>query len=1123
MYIRFLAALLLMVLPGAASSDQPDPPVTVAERSDYERTGTSDDVETFLETLHEQSERTWLGSIGRSNNGKDLPLLVLADPPVSSAQEARESGKLVVLLFGNIHSGEVCGKEALQMLARELALGERDELLDDLIICFVPNINPDGNDDMAADHRPGQDGPAEMGTRPNAQGLDMNRDWIKLEAPEARSIVRFMREWDPAVTVDTHTTNGSHHRYVLTYQGPKHPASDPRLIEFVRETFLQEVDARFEAATDYNAFFYGNFADGHTKWTTYPAWPRYGAAYRGLRNRVSILSEAYAYASFEDRVISTLEFCRAVLQESAEHKAAIESTIAAADQFNDTNEPRQVSLRERAIAFPAPVSVLGYQEYDADGARIEVTDEERTYEVELINDFEPTLSVDRPWAYVIPAEFENIAHHLQLHGVEVHEIREEMDADVETYRLERLSRASRSFQGHNLLNIPEVTALARGVRIEPGWFLVRSEQALGNLASYMLEPQATDSLAAWNFFGGVLEQGGDYPIYRLPDELPILARAARALEEDRPEPKRITSEMIVHRRGTPRLNGPGAARLRWLDDDHLSKSVPGVSGTVRVDARTGRVIDDVQDLDWQRVAGVIAELPTIDSDRARQIARQSFRFGRESGLVFEHANDLYYVSADGNSAVRLTATPEREQTWSLSPDGTFVAFINDYDLHVVDVATQTTRALTTGGNDVVRHGMASWVYFEELFGRNWKAYWWSPDSSQIAFLITDSSAVPEYTIVDNQRREQRIEVERYPRPGERNPEVELGFVSPHGGAIRTADLSGYDDGLFLISGVSWTPDSRNCVVHIQNRIQTWLDVLHVSPRGGTPKKLMRETTEAWVTSPGAFTYLDDGSFLTPSERDGFEHLYHYKPDGTLIRQVTSGEWECRRLLHVDEENGVLYFTGTERSHIGNDLYRIGLDGTEPTRLTHEPGTHSVSLNPSATLFIDTWSGLNQPPRSALRNTKDGAIIRWLDTNPVYELDEYQLATVEHVKIPTRHEGIELEAIVHYPPDFDPTQTYPIWVMTYAGPHAPTVRDSWQSGRTWEQLLCSAGIVVLRTDPYPASGKGARSAWTAYRQLGVRELEDLEDAVTWIIGHDWADAERVGINGHSYGGYITAYA
>ncbi|MEO1006971.1 MAG: DPP IV N-terminal domain-containing protein [Planctomycetota bacterium] len=1111
-----------------AWQDQRPPLVTVAEATGYQKTGTSADVEAFLRELHAESDRTWLGSIGQSNEGKDLPLLVVADPPIASPAEARESGKLVVLLFGNIHSGETCGKEALQMLARELALGEPSELLDDLIVCFVPNYNPDSNDKMAADNRPGQDGPDEMGLRANAQGLDLNRDWIKMEAPETRALVRFMRHWDPAVIVDSHTTNGSNHRYTLTYQGPKHPASHPDLVEFVRDSFLPEIDQRFEDQTDYNAFVYGNFADGHTKWTTYPAWPRYGAAYRGLRNRVSILSEAYSYASFEDRVLATLEFCRAVLQESVEHQAAIRRAIAAADGFNDTDSARTVALRERAVAFPGTLSVLGYQEYDDEGNRVAATDEERTYEVQLINDFEPTLSVQRPWAYLIPADLAEITTHLQRHGIEVHEVREGMELDAETYRIDEVTQSAREFQGHHMLDIARVTPRTRGVRIEPGWSLVRTEQPLGNLAAYMLEPQATDGLASWNFldehlFDGDVRPGGTFPIYRLPEPAPILARAARPLAEDREPPKRMTADMVVHRRNPPPLSGPGGAQLRWLDDEHLAKTVPGIPGTFRVHAETGRPVDAEPERDWRAVADTIAELPTIDDERAQRVARSGYRFPREDGLVFEHADDLYYVSPSGDAAVRLTATPESEQTWSLSPDGEFVAYIRDNDLWVVDVATQTSRALTTGGTDTIRNGRASWLYFEELFGRSWKAYWWSPDSRHIAYLVTDSSAVPTYTIVDNQRREQVIEVERYARPGERNPSVELGIVSRDGGASRFADLSGYDDGLFLISHVSWTPTSRNCVVHVQDRIQTWLDVLHVSNRGGAPRTLFRDRTEAWITSPGDAIYLEDHSFLMSSERDGFEHLYHYNSRGKLIRQVTEGDWECRSVLRIDEDNGWIYFTGTTNSHIGSDLYKIRLDGSELTRLTHERGTHSVRLNPSGTMFIDSWSTMHQPTRVALRSTVDGALIRWLDTNPVYEIEDYDLGRIEHVTIPTRHDGIELEGILHYPPDFDPTRTYPIWVMTYAGPHAPTVRDSWQRGRTWEQLLCSAGIVVLRTDPYPASGKGARSAWTTYLNMGVRELQDLEDAVRWVLRNDWADASRVGINGHSFGGYITAYA
>ena len=1107
----------------AQGGEQSRQPQTVAEESKYTKTSTSAQVEGFLRDIDAASDRAWLGSIGSSTRGKDLPLLVVADPPVTSAQEARESDRLVVLLFGNIHAGEVAGKEALLALARELAVGERSALLDDLVVCFVPNYNPDGNDEMAAGNRPGQVGPDEMGRRPNGQGLDLNRDWIKMEAPETRALVRFMREWDPAVVVDTHTTNGSHHRYVITYAGPKHPASDPRLVEYVRDQFLPEVDQRFEASSDYDAFWYGNFAERHTQWTTYPSWPRYGASYRGLANRVSILSEAYAYASYEDRIRGTIEFCRAVLEEAAAQRHSIERAVRDAKRFQSSSQSREISLRERAIVIDGTFKVLGYQEYDDQGERVEVTDEHRTYDVQLMNDFEPTVTVERPWGYLIPADLDHVAEHLQRHGVEVQEVREQIDLDGVAYRLDVVQQAGRAFQGHHMLDIPEVTPQPRTVRVEPGWFLVEASQELGNLAAYMLEPQATDSLASWNFLEGHIEEGGQYPIVRLESDAPILTRSARPLDDERQPPRRITSEMVIERRGAPRLSGQPGARYTWLDDDRLIKTMPRGAGRHVVDAATGRVVGQPPVRDWEPVADVIARLPTIDRNRARQLARSAFDEERDAPLVFEHEDDLYFVSADGSQAARLTATPQREEVWQLSPDDQFVAYVSDNDLWVVDLLTQTPRALTTGGSEVLRHGKASWLYFEELFGRNWRAFWWSPDSQNIAFLITDSSNVPEYTIVDLQRREQKIEVERYARPGEPNPHVELGFVSRDGGDIRLADLSAYDDGLYLISHVGWTPDGDRCVVHVQDRIQTQLDVLHASPRGGEPTLLLRDSTEAWINSPKDFMYLEDRSFLMFSERDGFKHLYHYHDNGDLIRQVTQGQWECRRVLKIDEDRGIIFFTGTGASPIGNDLFTIRLDGTGLTRLTPEPGSHSVTLNPSGTMFIDAWSSLNEPGRVALRSSKDGSLIRWLDTNPVYELADYDLARLEHVHIPSRREGVELEAIVHYPPGFDASRQHPVWVMTYAGPGAPTVRDSWQGARMWEQLLCSAGIVVLRVDPYAASGKGAQSAWTSYLNLGVGELRDLEDAVQWAIDQGWADAERVGISGHSFGGYITAYA
>ncbi len=1125
--LQRVLAFLLFLIPGVAVHAQEDAspePLTVAEQMDYARTGTSADVEAFLREIDARSERTFLTSIGTSNEGRDLWMLAVSDPPVTTPEEARKSGKLIVLMFGNIHAGETCGKEALQMLARELALGERPDLLDDLIVLLVPNYNPDGNDRMAPDNRPGQHGPDEMGERANAQGLDLNRDWIKMEAPETRALVRVFRTWDPAVIVDTHTTNGSNHGYTITYQGNKHPAGDRALLEFVRDDFLPAVDARFEEESSYKAFWYGNFADNHTKWTTYPADPRYGTPYRGLRNRVAILSEAYAYASFRDRVLGTLAFCRSILAETRAKKDQIQRLIREADERTiclgeHPGEEVLLPLRVRPRAFEQKETVLGVQEYDEEGNRIEPTGEVREYEVEVINDFEPVLSVRRAWGYVLPSSHLHVLELLQRHGIRVEEILEDMEIDAEVYRIDEVTRSERVFQGHAIVRVEKATPMRRTLRLTPGMYLVRSAQPLGTLAGYMLEPQATDGLTAWNFFDDAMALGAEFPVARLLEPVAITRTNAPPLEEDRRPPEPLSFENLFGSGKRPNLNGTGTRILRWLDDEHYLQEKDGKPW--KVHALTGRVEA------WQDPAAGVAERlgehPAISQDAARRLARQFAQSDPDKGVVFQHAGDLFHARSDGSQVVRLTRSPQSEEVWQVSPDGQWVAFVRDNDLWVAHTRLGEARPLTTGGTDLVRNGKASWLYYEELFGRSWRAFWWSPDSTRICYLQTDSSSVPVYTIVDNSRREQRIEQERYARPGERNPHVEAFIVDVAGGSPRRIDLADYDDGAYLISHVSWTPDARHVVLHVQNRIQTWLDILRVPADGATPERVLRDSTRAWIDSPGNAHYLGDGSWLLFSERDGYRHLYHYDKDGSLLGQITSGPWEVRSIVRVDENEGWIYFMGTRDSSIQSHLYRVSLDGGDPVRLTPEGGSHRVMMSPDGRLFIDTWSSLHEPTRVCLRSSEDGSIIRWINTNPAYEREQFELGDIELVQIPARDDRPALEGIIHYPPHFDPSKRYPVWVMTYAGPHAPTVRDSWQGGRTWERLLCAAGIVVLRTDPYPASGKGAVSAWESYKRLGVRELQDLEDAVDWICTHDWADATRVGISGHSFGGFITSYA
>ena len=210
------------------------------------------------------------------------------------------------------------------MLLREICSSPHPALLKDVILAVAPIYNTDGNERVSKTNRPGQVGPEEgMGQRANARGLDLNRDFIKLEAPETQGLVRFLNEWNPHLFIDTHTTNGSYHRYTITYEGPKNPAGDPAVIAFMRKTFFPEVGAAFEKRTDLKAFYYGNFNREHTQWTTYPAEARYGTTYVGLRNRLSVLSEAYSYAPFKTRVLATRDFVRECLETAVNHKAEI--------------------------------------------------------------------------------------------------------------------------------------------------------------------------------------------------------------------------------------------------------------------------------------------------------------------------------------------------------------------------------------------------------------------------------------------------------------------------------------------------------------------------------------------------------------------------------------------------------------------------------------------------------------------------------------------------------------------------------------------------------------------------------------------------------------------------------
>jgi len=1123
------ACLTFLVFPGPAQAGEKSAPalLTVAEKSDFKATSRHDDVLDFCERLAKQAPLVRIGELGKSVQGRKLPLIIVADPPVADAEQAARSGKLVVFAMGNIHAGEVDGKEALLMLARDLATAQERRLLKDLILVFAPDVNPDGGEKMSKTNRPYQAGPAEVGERANAQGFDLNRDFVKLETPEVRALVRFFNKWDPALVIDTHTTNGSYHRYAITYDGPRHPAADPRLVTFVRDTLLPDVGRRLEKRTGSKSFFYGNFSKDRERWESYPVLPRYGIQYLGLRNRIAILSESYSYAPYRDRVLATRAFVQACIDYAAENRETIRKLLKESRQ-DEAKRIEPVALAHKLAPLAKPVTILGFVEEQKDGKRV-ATAKPRDYLVPYLGRADAALTVSRPHAYLFSPTHGKVVEKLQQHGIDVEELREDIELDVEIYRTLNISRATRPFQKHHLVSL-QVKPRAETRRIDAGTIVVRTAQPLGTLAAFLLEPQSEDGLCAWNFFDEALKEGEDYPVLRLAGQMPMTTGKLRPLPEDRKRNRVITLETLLAKEplnlSGNAVGGNPVARLTWLDDgEHYLQVRQG--RLYKVHARSGR---SAPFHDPAKMAQGLRSLASLDKDDADSLARQtSFRMNPErSGALFEHDGDLYFATFDGSTAVRLTKTPGEEELASFSPDGRFVAFVRDYNLYVVDIATQTERPLTKDGTGLISNGKADWVYYEELFNRSWKAYWWSPDSGSIIFLRFDDRPLPKAVLIDHVATHQKVESTPYPKAGDPNPLVKLGIVSVAGEPVRWVDTTGYSETASLIVRAGFTPDSKQAYFYVQDRAQTWLDVCTVPRDGGKPTRLLRDSTKAWIEDPGPPSFLKDGSFLLTSERSGYKHIYRFDRAGKLLGPVTSGPWEITSglfaphpILAVDEEAGWIYFTGKRDSPLASNLYRARLDGDSLERLTSGPGDHRVEVSPKASLFLDTWSDHRTTAKVRLCQS-DGKPVRTVDTNPVYALEEYKLGDYQLLKIPTP-DGFIVEGSLLKPPDFDARKKYPVWFKTYGGPHAPTIRDSWFGGQVADHAAAQMGFIVFRCDPRSASGKGAVSTWTAYRQLGVQELKDIEAAIRWLCMHSYIDAERIGMSGGSYGGFLTAYA
>ena len=504
-----------------------EPLTTVAERTDYRETSRAADVAAFFARLADESDAVHVTSFGTSPEGRDMPLVILSAARAFTPEAAHALGRPVVLLLCNIHGGEVCGKEAAQMLAREI-VRERPHVAEKLTLLIVPVFNVDGNERISTENRKldlanrhGQIGPeAGCGTRHTSQQFDLNREYMNQVAPEMRRLTQAVYlQWRPDVTLDCHATNGSIHGYALTYSFPENPAAHAAPVAFVRDRLLPEVTRRVEAKTGFRTFHYGNYRlndDPAGGWETFACLPRFGSRYRGLTGRMSILLEAYSYIPFRDRVAVTRAFVSETLDFIIEHAADVRRTVAEAeaDTIRRGREPGDlVGIRWKLDAHEADIEL-----WTSDTERVRTRHFAR---------WTPALQVPRPYAYLIRSGTPNIADKLRDHGVQLERLSTPMALDVETATvrsIEGLDRGAYLNPGGK----PETQVRCAWSRerreFEMGDTVVRTAQPLGNLVVYLLEPESDDGLVAWHYLDDLLAAGAEIPIHRVPQPVELKTR-----------------------------------------------------------------------------------------------------------------------------------------------------------------------------------------------------------------------------------------------------------------------------------------------------------------------------------------------------------------------------------------------------------------------------------------------------------------------------------------------------------------------------------------------------------------------------------------------------------------------
>jgi len=522
--------------------------------------------------------------------------------------------------------------------------------------------------------------------------------------------------------------------------------------------------------------------------------------------------------------------------------------------------------------------------------------------------------------------------------------------------------------------------------------------------------------------------------------------------------------------------------------------------------------------------------------RTRYAVPQYYWAPDSQRLLFDALGQLWLYRLDTGTAVQVTSSPEHAGDPRFSPDGSHLAFIRKHNLYVAKPDGAGVRQLTNDSGDDILNGEVDWVYAEELEARH--HYFWSPDGRQILFLQMNESAVPTYPIADLVPTQPTVDMQKYPKPGDPNPQVRLGVVNAAGGKVHwlrvLAESGDKQPGPpqahefyiprfgWLRPGIAW--------VEVLNRAQDRLDLYFVAVEANSARLVLSEHSPTWVEVNDNFTVVAEDRFLWTSWRDGHTHLYCYSFNGAdptvqearLESQLTRGDFEVFDVVHVDEKARLVYFTANAADDRQRQLFRVHLDGSGFEQVSRGAGTHEPTFGPGGKWYLDKFSAIMRPPRLSLcRVDGDGACNAFWESR---SLAEYSLAAPQFVDF-RADDGTVLHGSLLLPPVPPAGGKIPLLFYPYGGPGAQQVRDVWGGKHfLFHQLLAREGIAVLSVDNRGSAGRGRAFAGVVREEFGKTEIQDQLAALTQALErYPVLDKERVGFWGWSYGGSMTLWA